>query len=90
MLCINKRLYRPDRPEWSNRSNRSDRPERSNRPEWSDRPNRSDWSEWSNRPERSDRPQRCNRTFRIRAAGQLPGGVFHAIPDRDNRHSSDL
>ncbi len=39
---------------------------------------------------RSDRSNRSNRPFCIGAAGQLSGGVFHAIPDGDDRHSFDL
>lgn len=37
MLCINKRLYRPDRPDGSGRSDRSNRPDGFDR---SDRPGR--------------------------------------------------
>lgn len=38
MLCINKRLYRSDRPFRGDRSQRPDRPYRSNRSDRSDGP----------------------------------------------------
>ena len=86
-----------NRADWSNRSkrdngpNRTDRSKRGNRPnrtdrsERSNRSNASDRSKRGNRPNGSDRPERSNRTFRIGAAGQLSGGIFHAIPDWDDR-----
>lgn len=42
MLCINKRLYRSNRPDRSGRPNRSNGSSRSNRSNRSNRPNRSD------------------------------------------------
>ena len=77
-----------DRSKRGNRPNGSDRPERDNGPNRSDRSERADRSNWperGNRSERSNRPERSNRTFRIGAAGQLSGGIFHAIPDWDDR-----
>ena len=49
MLCINKRLYRCNGSDGSDRSNRSDWAERCNGPNRSDRCNRFDWSHRSNR-----------------------------------------
>ena len=47
MLCINKRLYRPDRPHRSDgnrRCGRRHRRYRSDRPHWTYRSYRSDWT----------------------------------------------
>lgn len=47
MLCINKRLYWPCRPYWSDRGAGSHRPYRLHWPYWSQR---TDWFAWPNRP----------------------------------------
>ena len=83
MLCINKRLYRPDR---SHRSKWSDRP---NRPERRDRSDRSNRSEWSDRPDGSNRSKRGNRRHGNRISGQLFVCIFDAVTDRDDRDCSD-
>ena len=68
-----------NRADWSNRSKRDNGPNRTDRSKRGNRPNRTD------RSERSNRSNGSNRTFRIGAAGQLSGGIFHAIPDWDDR-----
>ena len=57
MLCINTRLYWPDRPDWCYRRNWRNWPER---PDWCYRRNWRNRPDWCYRRNWPDRPDRCD------------------------------